>query len=163
MDTQTPLRDRHFDIARFKALYSVFNRDTLRQLSNIYSPDIVFQDPIHQLKGLDALSEYFANFCSEQLICEFDIHNEVVSTDQAFFQWTMRYQHPRLNSGKTLFLRGGTLIKFDSHILFHEDFYDMGAMIYQHIPVLGWAVRKINARMVQQPSENNQIPEPAHE
>lgn len=38
--------------------------------------------------------------------------------------------------------------QIDSRITHHEDFYDMGAMIYQHVPVLGWAVKKINSRLV---------------
>lgn len=153
MDTQQQSQQPVFDTARFKQLYKKFDQETIRNLPDIYSPQINFKDPIHQLHGIPELSRYFAGFCSDELRCEFDIHNEVVSHDQAFFQWKMRYQHPNLASGKPLTLDGGTLIKFDSHITYHEDFYDMGAMIYQHVPVLGWAVKKVNARIAQQVGE----------
>lgn len=153
MDTQQQNQKPVFDTARFKQLYKKFDQETIRNLPDIYSPQINFKDPIHQLLGIPELSRYFAGFCSDELRCEFVIHNEVVAHDQAFFQWKMRYQHPNLASGKPLTLDGGTLIKFDSHITYHEDFYDMGAMIYQHVPVLGWAVKKVNARIAQQVGE----------
>ncbi len=150
METQQQSQQPVFDTGRFKQLYKKFDQDTIRNLPDIYSAQISFKDPVHQLHGIPELSSYFAGFCSDELRCEFNIHNEIVSHGQAFFQWKMYYQHPRLASGKPLVLDGGTLIKFDSHITYHEDFYDMGAMIYQHVPVLGWAVNKVNARIANQ-------------
>lgn len=138
-----------FDVAQFKQLYRHFDRNTVTDLPDIYSQTIIFKDPVHQLKGIDALSNYFASLCSPDMQCEFDITNEIVSHDQAFFQWKMRYRHPRLQGGKLLILNGGTLIKFNSKIVYHEDFYDMGAMIYQHLPILGWLVKKINTRIAE--------------
>jgi hypothetical protein len=141
---------RVFDIAKFKQLYQTFDSNTLSQLPKLYDNSIVFKDPIHQITGIKPLTNYFATFCSPETQCQFDFINEVISDSQAFFHWQMHYSHPKLQAGKTLTLNGGTLIKFNSQITYHEDFYDMGAMIYQHIPVLGWAVKKINARITEQ-------------
>lgn len=154
MDTQQPNQNPVFDTARFKQLYKKFDQNTISSLSDLYSSQVLFKDPIHQLEGIHELSHYFAGFCSDDLQCEFTIYNEVVAQEQAFFQWQMHYRHPRLASGKPLRLNGGTLIKFNTHIIYHEDFYDMGAMIYQHIPILGWAVNKLNARIAQ-PNKTN--------
>jgi SnoaL-like domain len=136
-----------FNIEQFKALYSRFDASTSEQLERLYSRDVAFKDPIHQTQGLDALKTYFASFCNPETDCQFNFYNQVVTAEQAFVQWTMSYSHARLNRGKTLTLNGGTLIKFTHQIYTHEDFYDMGAMIYQHIPLLGWAVKKINKRI----------------
>lgn len=136
-----------FDVENFKALYQTFNSNTLLRLPWVYSPDIAFKDPIHQLQGLAALTAYFEEFCNPDTQCSFEFRNQLVSDGQAFFQWQMHYRHPSLKKGKMLTLDGGSLIKFNSHIYYHEDFYDMGAMIYQHIPVLGWALKKVNARL----------------
>jgi hypothetical protein len=141
-----------FDIEQFKQLYKTFDSNTLVRLPQVYSPTIIFKDPIHQLQGITALNQYFASFCNSDMICEFEIYNEIISHDQAFFQWQMHYQHPRVKSGKPLTLNGGTLIKFNTKIVYHEDFYDMGAMIYQHLPALGWAVKKINSHIADQTS-----------
>ena len=141
-----------FDIAQFKRLYHTFDYNTLKMLPTLYSQSIVFKDPIHQLTGIESLTRYFASFCNPDTRSEFEFVTELVTNDQAFFQWKMRYSHPKLNGGKQLLLDGGTLIKFNSNIIYHEDFYDMGAMIYQHVPILGWAVKKINQRMQEQSS-----------
>jgi hypothetical protein len=61
--------------------------------------------------------------------------------------WQMTFSHPRLRRGKALKVRGMTLIRFTDRIYYHEDFYDLGAMLYQHIPLLGTAVRHINRRL----------------
>jgi hypothetical protein len=154
MNTQQQVPPPVFDPVRFKQLYKKFNQETIDKLPDIYSPQVVFKDPVHQLQGIHELSNYFAGFCSDDLQCEFTIYNEIISHNQAFFQWKMDYQHPRLESGKPLTLDGSSLIKFNSHITFHQDFYDMGAMIYQHVPVLGWVVRKVNAKIAQQAKVN---------
>ncbi len=152
MDTQ-PVSSQtiqSLDIGLFKQLYSTFNNNTPAQLPKLYHPSITFKDPIHELKGIAALTQYFASFCQENTCYRFEFTNEVISQDQAFFQWRMHYAHPSLANGKPLSLNGGTLIKFENQIFYHEDFYDMGAMIYQHIPLLGWAVKKINTRIAEQ-------------
>ena len=151
MDTETANQPPApaFDLAAFKQLYKKFDKSTVNNLPNIYSPAVVFKDPVHNLQGIAELSTYFAAFCTPEMHCEFDIINEVVAIDQAFLQWNMRYRHSGLQGGKTLTLNGGTLIKFNTKITYHEDFYDMGAMVYQHLPILGWVVKKINARMTE--------------
>lgn len=152
MDTQSVSSQPKLmlDIEHFKQLYKTFSSDTPAQLPQLYHPAIIFKDPIHELKGLAALTDYFASFCNQGTQYRFEFTNEVISHDQAFLQWQMHYAHPNLANGKPLLLNGGTLIKFNTQIIYHEDFYDMGAMIYQHIPLLGWAVKKINARIAEQ-------------
>ncbi len=141
-----------FDTEQFKQLYRRFDAHLLDKLPDVYSPTIVFKDPIHELRGIDALRRYFAGLCDPELSCEFEITNEIVSHDQAFFQWRMIYQHPGLRAGKKLTLNGASLVKFNSNIFYHEDFYDMGAMVYQHLPLVGWVVKKINKRIAEQAS-----------
>ncbi len=137
-----------FNIEDFKMLYKNFDSTMLNKLSTLYSTEIEFKDPIHELQGLAALKCYFAGFFNREMTCQFVFTNQLVNSGQVFLQWQMHYSHPRLQAGKALLLNGGTLIKFNSHIYYHEDFYDMGAMLYQHIPVLGYVVKKINSRLV---------------
>lgn len=135
-------------IESFKNLYSTFDDKTLSQLPELYHSNITFIDPIHKVEGIHNLSEYFSSFNNPDLHCKFIFTNEVISNHQAFFQWQMLYSHKRISSGKSLTLNGGSLIKFNEKIFYHEDFYDMGAMLYQHIPIIGWCIKKINSRMV---------------
>ncbi|MET0355666.1 MAG: nuclear transport factor 2 family protein [Cellvibrio sp.] len=139
--------NRPFDIDQFRQLYQTFDIQTLNDLPKLYDPAIEFKDPVHQLKGIAPLKSYFANLCDPKTRCQFEFIEEILSDSQAFFKWKMYYSHPKLRAGKILTLDGGSFIKFNSHIFYHEDFYDMGAMIYQHVPILGWAVKKVNSRL----------------
>lgn len=147
MDALKPALSPSFSIDRFKKLYQPFSEASLAQLDEVYGPDIVFKDPVHQLQGLKELYNYFRGFCAADVHCEFEFINQILNSHQAFFQWRMHYSHPKIKGGLPLTLNGATLIKFNDRITYHEDFYDMGAMIYQHMPVLGFLVKKINARI----------------
>jgi len=153
-DTQPAIEAcTEFNVEHFKVLYQPFDQTTLSELPKLYAPDIIFKDPIHQLQGIAELRDYFAGFLNPAMQCQFEFTHQLLSQDQAFFQWKMYYQHTQLAGGKLLQLNGGTLIRFNKQIFYHEDYYDMGAMIYQHIPLLGWAVKKINARLTANTSE----------
>jgi hypothetical protein len=59
----------------------------------------------------------------------------------------MTFSHSGLNGGKPVQVRGVTLIRFTDRIYYHEDFFDLGAMLYQHVPVLGSVIRYLNNRL----------------
>lgn len=147
MDVLKPAQAPGFSIDRFKQLYQPFCESSLAQLDQVYSPDIVFKDPLHQLQGLPQLYQYFHGFCAADVYCEFEFINQILDSSQAFFQWRMHYRHPKIKAGHPLTLDGASLIKFNTQIIYHEDFYDMGAMIYQHLPILGFLVKKLNAHL----------------
>ena len=146
MPVNLPTNDT-LDLEQFKRLYTHFDQISDDDLMALYRQDVFFKDPIHELTGQAALIDYFAAFRRPGVSCRFEFINQVESNGQAFFHWKMHYKHPALNQGATLMLEGATLIKSTAQVFFHQDFYDMGAMIYQHVPVLGWAVNKLNTRI----------------
>ena len=48
-------------VGQFIRLYQQLNKDNLQRLTEIYSSDVHFQDPLHQVYGMAALTDYFAN------------------------------------------------------------------------------------------------------
>ena len=53
-----------------------------------------------------------------------------------------------LNRGNLIHVDGITLLKIrDDKIYFHQDYYDMGQMVYEHVPLLKWVVNKIKSGM----------------
>src|ERR1700712_984471 len=80
------LKTGKFNVEQFKQLYQTFNTEATDQLPTLYSSGIVFKDPIHQLKGINALTDYFASFCNPATHYQFEFINQIVSHDQAFFQ-----------------------------------------------------------------------------
>ena len=138
-------------LAKLQSFYGDFGPQQLDCLDSIYSETIVFKDPVHpSIEGLPALREYFAAMMARVESCHFDFVDVVAQEGQAFIKWRMSFAHPKLKSGAVITMPGASFIKFDEHIYYHEDFYDMGAMIYEHLPLLGAVVKKIKQRLGEQ-------------
>ncbi len=151
------MANNHVVIGKCKALYTAFNAQAIGRLADIYHTDVVFADPIHKVKGLGALTQYFKHVC-EGSDSQFEFTATIVQGDQAFLRWVMHYSHPKLASGKALSLSGGSFLTLDSTsglIIAQEDYYDMGQMIYRHIPVVGWAIQKINQNLAGTKASSN--------
>jgi hypothetical protein len=60
----------------------------------------------------------------------------------------MTYAHPRLQRGQELTLEGISQLRFaDRRIIYQRDYYDLGAMLYEHLPLVGQVVRGIKRRL----------------
>jgi hypothetical protein len=135
------------DINQFIQTYQSLNKDNLAQLTDIYHPDINFIDPLHQVEGLAALTGYFASLYENLVSCEFEIQAQLWQANQAALYWQMQYQHASLNGGKSVRVDGCSHLKFtDGLVIYHRDYLDAGAMLYEHIPLLGSAIRFIKKR-----------------
>ena len=133
-------------VQRLQQLYSDFMAATPQDIASVYAEEVVFRDPVHELQGLPALQRYFAGISANLISCGFRFEETVEQGDRLALWWEMHYRHPRLGGGRPLSLRGNSRIHVDlasERVIFHEDFYDLGAMVYERIPVLGGAVRLV--------------------
>ena len=115
-------------------------------LGELYADDIVFKDPVHELRGLVILEDYFTALCADLVECRFEYLDQVVSDNSAYIKWIMHFRHPRLGKD-TIAVRGVSNLIWSDKIHFHEDFYDMGAMLYERLPVLGNVTRWLRLRL----------------
>jgi hypothetical protein len=138
---------------KFREYYQQFDHKSFEDLAEIYAPNVRFSDPVHEVHGLSELADYFSQVCNGLDSCHFEFLGETVGSESAWFKWCMRYQHPKLRSGKELQLVGASYLHFspDTQLIdSHEDFYDMGSMLYEHVPLLGGGVRWLKQRMAQE-------------
>ncbi len=138
----------------FKHYYKAFDRQLFDGLDQVYSENVIFSDPVHQIHGLNALKQYFKEMCGNLTDCRFEFIDEIVNENSACFKWKMHYRHPSIKRNAPLTLTGMSLLKFSDKIEYHEDFYDMGAMLYEYIPVLGTAVKAIKSRLAKETANN---------
>jgi len=115
-------------------------------IAEVYAPNIAFIDPLGRLDGLDTLTSYLTNMYKNVTSCRFEYLDEVVQGNKASIKWDMFMRHARLAGGEQVTLRGVSLIEFDERIVYQEDIYDLGAMMYENIPVLSVPVKWIKKR-----------------
>lgn len=121
----------------------------VEELSSIYSECVVFIDPVAKHKGIKAVEDYFRGLLHNADHCTFNIHEKLVtSVDSYTITWTMSYTSSRLNKNKPIKVDGISLLKIqESKIVYHRDYYDLGQMVYEHVPLIGWLIKKIKRRM----------------
>lgn len=134
-------------IGRFKDFFQVLHEADLSQLREFYSDGIVFKDPVHEIRGLVELEDYFTSMCADLSDCRFEYLDELVNGSSAYVKWIMHFKHPKLGN-RLISVRGVSHLQFSDKIDFHEDFYDMGAMLYEQLPLLGNVTRWLKLRLV---------------
>lgn len=134
-------------LVKFVDIYQSLTIKNLELLSDVYHPNVTFIDPMHQVEGIDALHQYFKSLYQNLSTCDFVIENVIASKEQAAIYWKMTYQHSKLNKGQLVTVYGNSLIKGDGHkVIYHRDYLDLGAMLYEQIPVFGQLTKWIKMK-----------------
>lgn len=132
---------------KFIKVYSELGTDNLRLLEQVYHPNIEFTDPMHRVEGRETLLNYFEQIYSQVISCQFIIDDVFLRDDQAAIYWTMTFRHQRLNRQKPITVQGHSRIRGNGEsVIFHRDYLDLGAMLYEHLPLVGALVRNIKGR-----------------
>ena len=140
MNTSTP------QVERFKSYFRILHESDLSQLRDLYSEQILFKDPVHEIRGLVELEDYFTSVCADLSDCRFEYLDEMVTDYAAYVKWMMHFKHPRLGN-RLISVRGVSHLKISDKIDYHEDFYDMGAMLYEQLPLIGNLTRWLRLRL----------------
>ena len=139
-------------VKRIKHLYSDFLSVDPDSIAEVYAENVEFRDPVHTVHGLKSMQAYFAGVGGNLQECRFEFDQTLVDGNTLNLWWTMHYRHPRLSKGALLTLRGASLLKLDleqDRVLEHEDIYDLGAMVYEQVPLLGSVVRYVKRQMAE--------------
>lgn len=135
-------------LARFLSAYQQLDNQHLHLLTEIYSEEVIFIDPLHRINGIAALKRYFTAMYQHLQAIEFDYQDVDEQSEQAFVQWQMRFRHPRLAAGAWVTVEGITVLRFNDagKACYHRDYFDLGAMLYEQLPLLGRLVGFIKRR-----------------
>lgn len=134
-------------IERFIFVYQKLNKGNLELLGDIYAEDIHFSDPLHKIARLPALTSYFETLYLNVESIDFVIHQVVREDGVAALKWTMNLVHPKLNSGNGISVEGMSLLSFSDKIYQHQDYFDLGAMIYEQLPIVGGLIGFIKSKV----------------
>jgi limonene-1,2-epoxide hydrolase len=136
-------------LPQFAHTFAALNKDNLHRLAELYSTNAVFCDPLHEVHGLANMQAYFAQMYANVSALQFDFHSfDQVSDGQGYLRWTMSYRHPRLAGGQLIEVEGCShLLWRDAKVYQHRDYFDAGALLYEHLPVLGGVIGWLKRRL----------------
>ncbi len=124
-------------VAKVMDFYSDFSKESIPLIEGLYTQDIEFVDPVHTLTGILALKAYFKRMASNMLHYEMRYLEVIEGDGCAHLSWEMTFAHKSLKSGKPIIVKGMSFLKFTSKVYYHEDRYDLGALVYEHVPLFG--------------------------
>lgn len=130
------------------AFYQQLETSRLSMLADIYHPQIRLCDPIGEHQGLAVVEGYFAALLKNMRYCRFEVTLTREFDADALLLWRMEYAHPALQGGAHQTLEGSSYLQLrDGKVFFQRDYYDMGAMLYEKLPLLGTIVRRVKKRL----------------
>lgn len=134
-------------IDKLKAMFAELGPDIAMDLDGVYTEDMTFEDPFHKVEGRENLRAYFGRMNSNIKTCTFDFIDTVHQGDQAFLTWKMTLVTKRGPRGPVVVL-GATHVKIEGEqISYHRDYFDAAELVYEHVPLVGSAIRAIRKRM----------------
>ncbi|CAM6944533.1 TPA: nuclear transport factor 2 family protein [Enterobacter hormaechei subsp. xiangfangensis] len=135
-------------ISRFVDYYATLDTQPPSALAGIYRADATLIDPFGEHSGVFAIQRYFTHLLANVQHCRFTVDAPLRQIDRFVVTWMMHWSHPRIAGGAMRQLPGCSVVDMrDDRIVRQRDYYDAGEMIYEHLPILGWAVRGVKRRV----------------
>ncbi|AVD82918.1 transcriptional regulator [Pseudomonas sp. SWI6] len=135
-------------LQQFAQRFARLDAHNIDALVNLYNEEVTFRDPLHQIQGLEALKAYFSQlYANAQDIRYTFTGADEVGPGQGYLRWTLQFRHPRLSGGRPIALQGCSYLQWQDRVHLHQDFFDAGALLYEHVPVMGGAIRWLKGRL----------------
>ena len=135
-------------LRRFATEFAALDAGNLARLGELYSDDVLFRDPLHEVRGLPALQRYFAEMYANVGRLDFDFHGfDQVCDGEGYLRWTMHFRHPRLRGGAPISVDGCSHLLWWDKVYQHRDSFDAGAMLYEHLPLMGGVIAWLKRRL----------------
>jgi hypothetical protein len=134
---------------KIQITFNALNKDNVPVLDGFYHPEVVFEDPLVRINGLERLKRYYADMYESVTAISFDFSEQIVEEDTHVAIWSMRMRFRKLNKGREVQLDGISVIRFNEEdlVVYHRDYFDVGAMVYEQVPFVGYLVRQVKKRL----------------
>lgn len=137
-------------IDRFENLLSDFKAVDFRdRIGDVYAEDAFFNDTLKTVRGVREIEQYLlasADAIDEGKVEFLDL---VAKDGNYYFRWSMTLRFKRFGGGEPRQSVGMTHIRFDADgkVVLHQDFWDSTGGLFEHLPGLGWVLRKAKDRI----------------
>jgi len=98
----------------------------LSGITEVFSDDIDFADPMHQCSGIEAVTDYYRNVMAPAEFFNMSIDHLIEDAGEAYARWTITMRSPIHKNGEEFSFSGVTHLKFNNKICFYRDYLDTG-------------------------------------
>jgi hypothetical protein len=136
------------DLKRYADYFEQLNADNLSQLVTVMSEDVHFVDPFNDVHGLEAVERIFRHMFTSLQDAKFRVTHAAVTGGSEPIG-LIRWELSSLLNGKPYNIIGMSEVGFaaDGRVNSHIDHWDAGQQFYERLPVIGWLLRTIRARL----------------
>ncbi len=132
-------------IKQFRDYFKELDLKDLESLHQIYADEIVFKDPIHEIRGIEDLKQYFAKLNKNLESGSFIFTDEAINHDKVYLSWKMKLSLK--TPQKKIEVSGVSVLTIKDRITRHEDYFDAGQLFYEHIPLLGSIIKFLKKKI----------------
>lgn len=138
-------------IARFEKYNGDFSAANItNETKNVYSADLYFRDPFKEIHSEPEFEAYLLRGSSAVASFSMEWLDVAESHGDYYFSWIMSVTLKRDGKdAKPGLTTGISHVRFgpDGKVIFHQDYFDAAAFLYEKIPVLGGEIRFIKNRL----------------
>jgi len=122
---------------------------TEENLRATYANDVYFNDTFTTLNGIDEVVEYLGKTVKMMESAQVTILDVAKSDSDYYLRWQMDMEFfarkKRIKSRSI----GVTQMRFNAEgkVVYHQDFWDSSNAFYQHLPIVGGLVKRVQSAM----------------
>jgi hypothetical protein len=130
---------------KIKKTFNDFDGRNSEVLNGFYEENVIFIDPVLRVQGLDSLKKYYFHTYSNVRSIRFEFGEMIVEKNRINAPWTMELAVKGLNRGDPFKVQGCSNFEFNGEgkVIFHRDYVDLGAMVYERLPLQGKVISLI--------------------
>jgi len=137
-------------LEKTKYAFDHLDKDHMEIVEEFYDSDAVFQDPVHEVKGVKAIRSYYEGLYKKVDTIRFEYKRTSERDELVTLEWRMFLKTPSLDSGKEITVDGVSLLTFGGKygkVIAQRDYFDMGEFVYERVTFLKSIIFYIKKRM----------------
>ena len=131
------------------AISDLKHEDSATRLENAYAETLYFNDTIHTYTDRDLLIEYLLKTAERVESIDVEVHDIASNNNDYYIRWVMKMRFEISNDMIDSTSIGMSHIRVNEQgkVVLHQDYWDGVQGLYRHIPVVGYLLGKVQAKM----------------
>jgi len=138
-------------LQRFSEFFGPLTEQSVRSgIPHAYAPELWFNDTLKTITRRAELECYMVETAHNVEHCRAIIDTWSISREgDVLVRWHMLIRFNRFARGQDTESMGISLLRLDEQgrIAFQQDFWNAADGLFQHVPLLGWAIRAVKRRV----------------